>query len=125
MTSAFASSEFNDLFTEVTADLGEQITLGGTSFVTVTALIDIGSVVADSLSDEVPELTGFIRVKTEDAQKVIDAGTVIIRSQEFHINGNGTDEHGIVTFNVLRREHENQRTNLFDLNDEQAVWHDT
>ena len=122
MTSAFASSEFDDLFTEVTDDLGESITLGGTSYLTITALVDLDQVTVDSQSEELPELTGFIRVATADAQKVIDAGTIVVRGQEFHINGNGTDQHGITEFNVLRRVAENKRSNLYDISDRQAQW---
>jgi hypothetical protein len=105
-----------------TDHFAESVTLHGDTDVTVTALIDLGSVIADPQSEEVPELTGFLTVKTSDSAAVQAAQYLTMRGQRFHINGNGTDEHGMTTYNVVRQLAENTRTNIFDIEDQQAVW---
>jgi hypothetical protein len=127
MPSAFASSEFDDLFTEVSSDLGEPITLPldydlPEDYEVLTALVELDQLLVQT--DRMVEQAGRIHVKAADAEKLHYGKALVYNGQTFHINGNGTPQHGMVMFEILRALTENTKTNLFDLQDRQATYRD-
>lgn len=42
----------------------------------------------------------------------------------FHVNGHRTTEFGQTVFTIVRKVVEEEHTNMFDFNDQQATWHE-
>lgn len=121
MPSSFAENEFEDLFTEVAEDLGESIILHGDEDETITALIAENQ---DINGDDGPaDIRTTIRIRGTDGTKLAGATEVTFRDYRWHILEPFPPQSGMISVPVKRLESGNTRTQLFDLNDEQATWH--
>lgn len=91
-----------------------------------TGLVDLNGV---SGGDEVfTRVDGTLTIKTSAlVAKVEDTDvltSVRIREEVFHVFAKSPSICGFTVFNIRRKASEQDHTNMYDMNDQQAVWHD-
>ena len=122
MPSAFASSEFVDLFTEVSADLGEEITLHGDTDVFITALVD--PIEELSSDDEPAEFRTRFYIATSKAGVIDGIKEVSFFGARWHLLEPYPVKQGMLSVPCMRRYDENIKSQIFDIKHDQADWHD-
>ena len=94
-----------------------------TDEITIACFIDLGDV---SQGTGFSDLEGRVTVRTADMlARVSSFGSlsgVRIGEEEFHVYAHSTSEFGVTVFNIRRKASEQDHTNMFDMNDQQAVW---
>lgn len=119
MPSDFANAEFDSLFTEVAAELGEEITLHGDEDEIVTALVDEPEEFGGE--EDQAEIRTIFRIAVADKPKLTGVAEATILGQRWHILEPHPAQAGLVAVPVRRHQDENTRSQHFDLNDEQAT----
>jgi hypothetical protein len=106
---------------------GEPVTVTtdtGTAIRNVKFIVDIDE--TTSVSEGFVIVTGRITCETKNVARFITPrGTVktaTTRGFDWHIYEQGSDEFGLTTFNIRRKMGESEYSNLYDINDQQAVW---
>lgn len=106
---------------------GEPVTVKtdtGTAIRNVKFIVDIDE--TTSVSEGFVIVTGRITCETKDVARFITPrGTVktaTTRGFDWHIYEQGSDEFGLTAFNIRRKMGESEYSNLYDINDQQAVW---
>lgn len=89
---------------------------------TVVGLVELDTFLVST--DRQGEQAGRLHVKTTDAARLNAAKTLVYEGHVFHINGEGTPQNGMVVYEILRTLQENGKSNIYDINDEQAEWHE-
>jgi len=102
--------------------IGKELVINDGNAETVLAIVELDSYLVTT--DRLGEQAGRVRVTTANEARLNAAKTLVYNGHTYHINGNGTPEHGLVVFEILRALAENTKTNLFDLQDRQADFHD-
>jgi hypothetical protein len=107
---------------------GESITLSNADDQTaiVKAIAEIDDV-TDS-SEGFIVVTGRLLIETAVvSRKLTPLGTIlkaVVRGEEWHVYEQSGDREGFVRINIRRKIDEAQHTNIYDINGEQAVWHE-
>lgn len=107
---------------------GETITLkfDDDSTKRITAIVDISE--SQQVLDGLIEVNGRISLKTTDVTKHVTpngvAVSATIRGQEWHLYGQAPDQFGLTMINIRRKFDESVHSNIYDMNDQQAVWHE-
>jgi len=106
---------------------GESITLtfDDDSTAVVTAIVDIKE--QQQVNDGESQVEGNISIRTADVADIITPQGVplraTVREQIWHVYGRGPDQFGMTTFLIRRVFAEADHTNMYDISDTQAVWH--
>lgn len=107
---------------------GESVVLYGDDGLTVTMLAIVDLDQATATASGLVDVDGRISLKTSELSKKFDpVGLVrlaVIRGQEFDLYVANPDAFGLTVFNVRRKQDEEDRTNIYDIDGEQATWHE-
>jgi hypothetical protein len=74
------------------------------------------------------DVDGRLTLKTADLVSRAGEFTVLtkvrIREQVYDVYAQAPDHAGLTVFNIRRKFEEQEHTNIYDINGEQAVWHE-
>lgn len=127
------SSPFTQRAAQIGAPLGIRfngesitVTFDDASTLPIKAIVEIDE--APAPMDGPVDVTGMIRVLTTVVtKKLAPRGTVMsaaIRGFDWHVFHTGEDQGGLTPFQIRRKFNEADRPNMYDMNDQQAVWHE-
>ena len=119
--------ELHHVLREVTQELsGEEVVLHHrTSDISTeipNAVVAISPPVSVSIDTKRAESSGVLRLPAANLQAAREANTVTVRGQLWHILAVGKPFAGWVRCEIATEEQDH--TNIFDLNDNQTVWHE-
>ena len=122
------NADVQDVFLDV-SEFAELITLHLDGGIKLKAIVDIPE--STDTGEGAFPVTGSISVAAADLQRFrLKTGAILeatIRATTWQLYDQSTDEFGMVRYLVRRKNDDtNQKyTNLYDINGEQAVWHET
>lgn len=122
MTSRFESAFQDRVIPAAQRAFGVSVVLHGDTDDTITARVELDELDVDPAGEGPGEQTGRLRVESADVAAAQAAKEVTIRGKRFHIIGEGDSFAGGMDFSIRRADSEANRSNIFDLNDEQANW---
>lgn len=89
---------------------------------TVVALIVLERPIVSEAGDAPASLTGRVSVSDEDVDKLREAAFFNFEGHKFNLIGDGTPKRGLVSFEFIRATSNNAHSNIFDQDNNQAVW---
>ena len=91
----------------------------------LTATVDIEDVPLGD--DRYQRMEGKITIRTSLLAENLGEGDVLtavrVRDEVYHVYGKSSSHCGLTVLNIRRMASEQDHTNMYDLNDQQAVWH--
>jgi len=107
---------------------GESITLltADETSIPISAIVEIQD--APEPLDGPVDLTGTFRIPAAAVTRWVTphglVKTATIRALEWHVYEHSPDRDGWIWFNIRRQFDQSNHTNIYDMNDQQAEWHE-